>query len=83
MPMDDPIGVGLMLGVAFWAALIGAAVAIGALAFFLFGSTARELGRGKTVGGRSGPGVATAPPQPAEEGGRLDEWTEDRLDRAA
>lgn len=83
MPVNDQVGVGLMLGAVFWAALIGGAVVVGALAFFLFWSTGREIERARMAGGRSGPGAAMAPSQPAEEGGQLDEWSEDRLDRAA
>lgn len=83
MTIDDPFGVGLMLGALFWAVLIGAAVAVGALGFLLLGSTGRESGTAGMDLDPSRLGVATAVPQPAEEGGRLDEWGEDRLDRAA
>lgn len=80
MPIDDQTVAGLILGAVFWVVLFGAAVTVGGLAFFLFGSTGREVG---TAGARSRPGGTIEPPQPAEEGGRLDEWSEDRLDRAA
>lgn len=81
MTIDDPFGVGWMLGALIWAAVIGVAVGIGVLTLLLFGSTGRETAA--MALDRSDAGTATPPAQPAEEGGRLDEWGEDRLDRAA
>lgn len=83
MIIDSSIGLGLILGVAFWAAVIGGATALAAWALIMFGSTAREIGKARTRGRETEPGVATTVTGPAEEGGRLDEWGEDRLDRAA
>lgn len=83
MTIDDPFGVGLILGALFWALLIGTAVAIGALAFLLLGSSGRETGTAGMAFEPGRPGALAAASQPAEEGGRLDEWDEDRLDRAA
>jgi hypothetical protein len=82
MPVVDQVGVGLMLGAVFWVALFGGALIVGALAYFLFGPPAGEIGR-ERVRDRDSAGGTIELPQPAEEGGQLDEWGEDRLDRAA
>lgn len=83
MPVEDQIGVGIMLGALFWAALFGGAVALGALGYFFIGPAGRKTGRERMARDRNSAGSTIELPQPAEEGARLDDWSEDRIDRAA
>ena len=83
MTFDTSIGYGLLLSVAFWAAVIGAATALGVWAFLMFSETAGELGRNVLKGGKSASESAVPISEPAEEGAQLDEWEPDRLDKAA
>ena len=83
MTFEDSIGIGLLLSVAFWAAAIGGIAAIGVWVLVASGWVERNFGNAGMRNRTDALGTTILVAEPAEEGGQLDEWESDRLDRAA
>ena len=79
---DSSLTFWVLMVVVFWAAALGAIAILATWTLILIGSTPRTIRE-------TGFYTVDAPPgaykvsEPAEEGGRLDEWSRERLDRAA
>lgn len=83
MTFEDSIGIGLLLSVAFWAAAIGGIAALSVWALITSGWFGRNFGKAGARSEAEMQEAAATVSVPAEEGGQLDEWESDRLDRAA
>ncbi|MBI5575909.1 MAG: hypothetical protein HY896_06045 [Deltaproteobacteria bacterium] len=86
MTAEDSIFFGMIIGVALWAAAIGGIAILGAWLLVLFGANIRttgDIGDVGTQGAKAVSGATSTVTEPAEEGGKLDEWESDRRDRAA
>ncbi len=83
MTLDDTIVFVLIMGIVTLAAAMGGIAILGAWLLLYFGSSVPVAGDIEIPGVNAAPGAATAMAEPAEEGGKLDEWEANRPNRAA
>jgi hypothetical protein len=83
MAADGSIGVGLILSIAFWVAVIGGIAAFAVWLLVMYMAKSEKFNMAQESAMREKLAAGTMMTEPAEEGGRLDEWDLERLDRAA